>query len=347
MPEQNELCFLDLKDDRWMTFIDSHPQANIFHHPAWIQLLFETYHYRPFIAAILDAEDKICAGIPVMEVKSLFTGRRWVSLPFSDYCIPLAIDEPSLRTLIGQLVQYRKDQKIPNIELRWELPGSTSFYSSDAQFVLQTIALDRNPEVVAKRFERVHRQNIRSAEKRGVIIEKGEQVEHMRIFYELQVETRHRKGIPAQPWSYFKKFASLIFEKGLGFVLLARKDEEYLAGIVFFNWGKSMVAKYAASREDRLNLRPNNLLFWTGIQWGCENGFAEFDMGRTDIDHVGLRRYKKGWGATEKPLYYSTLSTRQARPTDGKVMDILHHVIQNSPAWVCRISGELLYRHIG
>lgn len=330
-----------------MTFIESHPQANIFHHPAWIQLLYETYGYRPFITAMSDAGGKICAGIPVMEVKSLFTGRRWVSLPFSDYCIPLANDEQCLRTLLNRLAQYREAQGIPNIELRWELPGSTPFYHSDAQYILQTIPLDRNPEVVAKRFERVHRQNIRSAEKRGVVIEKGDQFEHMRIYYNLQLETRHRKGIPAQPWSYFSKLVPLIFEKGLGFVLLARKDDEYLAGIVFFNWGKSMVAKYAASREDSLNLRPNNLLFWTGIQWGCEHGFAEFDMGRTDIDHAGLRRYKKGWGASEKPLYYSTLSTRQARPTDGKIMDIVHRVIQNSPVWVCRISGELLYRHIG
>lgn len=108
-----------------------------------------------------------------------------------------------------------------------------------------------------------------------------------------------------------------------------------------------MVAKYAASKEDTWNLRPNNLLFWKGIQWGCENGFSVFDFGRTEISNDGLRRYKRGWGAVEQPLTYSVLSRKPEKSNESKYQTIMETFIRKSPLWVTRFTGELLYRHYG
>jgi CelD/BcsL family acetyltransferase involved in cellulose biosynthesis len=117
--------------------------------------------------------------------------------------------------------------------------------------------------------------------------------------------------------------------------------------MVYLGWGRTLIAKYAASREDRFNLRPNNLLFWEGIRWGCENGFTWFDMGRTEVENVGLRNFKSRWGAVEEPLTYSILSSKRLRPRSRRLEHVLHSVIQRSPIWVCRISGELLYKYVG
>jgi CelD/BcsL family acetyltransferase involved in cellulose biosynthesis len=132
----------------------------------------------------------------------------------------------------------------------------------------------------------------------------------------------------------------------MGFVLLAHKDDEIIAGMVYLGWGRTLIAKYAASREDRFNLRPNNLLFWEGIRWGCQNGFAVFDMGRTEIENAGLRNFKSRWGAMEEPLYYSVLSSKPIQASKGTLDRVMHSVIQHSPLWFCRLSGELLYRHV-
>ena len=94
-------------------------------------------------------------------------------------------------------------------------------------------------------------------------------------------------------------------------------------------------------------MRPNNLLFWTAIRWGCENGDTLFDIGKTDLANTGLREFKSGWGAKEMPLAYSTLSPEPPRSITGKLMPILQKVIRNSPLWVCRAMGELLYKHFG
>jgi CelD/BcsL family acetyltransferase involved in cellulose biosynthesis len=133
----------------------------------------------------------------------------------------------------------------------------------------------------------------------------------------------------------------------MGAVLLAYKGEECIAGVVYLHWQKYMVAKYAASKDEYWELRPNNLLFWTGIQWGCEQGFSIFDFGRTDESNSGLRRYKRGWGAVEQPLTYSILSRKPAQSNERKILDLVKPVIHKSPLWMSRITGELLYKHFG
>jgi lipid II:glycine glycyltransferase (peptidoglycan interpeptide bridge formation enzyme) len=117
--------------------------------------------------------------------------------------------------------------------------------------------------------------------------------------------------------------------------------------MVYLSWGKNLIAKYAASREDSFNLRPNNLLFWEGIRWGCRNGFKVFDMGRTELENEGLRNFKSRWGAVEEPLYYSIISSTPYKPANDRLEHVMHSVIKNSPQWVCKLSGELLYRYVG
>lgn len=346
MQQQNQPVLIEPSDPRWMDFVCSRSEANIFHHPAWTQVMHDCYGYAGSILVILDEHGQIRAGMPFMEVNSVLTGNRWVSLPFSDYCCPLYEDQAALDDLTCQLVGIFQSRNLKKIEIRWKLPERSEIQQV-SEFVLHTIPLDLDPAQVSKRFKRTHLQNIHTAEERGVKIEFGDQLKHLEVFYDLQLETRKRHGVPAQPRKYFEVLWRRIMKSGMGFVLLAKKDDEYIAGMVYLAWNRTLIAKYAASREDRFNLRPNNLLFWEGIRWGCQNGFAVFDMGRTEVENTGLRTFKNRWGAREEPLCYSILAAKQVRPSSGKLDHILHSVIHHSPLWVCRLSGELLYRHAG
>jgi lipid II:glycine glycyltransferase (peptidoglycan interpeptide bridge formation enzyme) len=201
--------------------------------------------------------------------------------------------------------------------------------------------------LVAQKLKRTHRQNIQTAINRGVEVVWGNELDHLRRFYILQLETRRRHGIPAQPWSFFKQLSKSIFQQGLGFVLLAYNEGKCIAGIVFLHWKNNLVAKYSASLAEAMILRPNNLLFWQGIEWGCKNGFTVFDFGRTEKSNHGLCRYKRGWGAKETPLTYSTLSQKTLDNNGEFSSKLIQTVIRKSPLWVCWLTGELLYRHFG
>lgn len=334
-------------DDRWLTFISSQSDSQIFHHPCWMELLGRTYNYRQFVVTESDGVGRILAGLPLMEVNSPLTGRRWVSLPFTDYCRPLFDREQTLERLTRDLLSLSIQERIPRVELRWGLPNNTAIHPA-CSYILNILDLDSDPEKVAKHFDRSNRQNTRAAEKNQVEVRWGKDLADMRKFYELQVVTRRRHGVPVQPWRYFRLMAESLLGRGMCSILLAFKDDRCLAGLVLLHWQQTTVCKYAASREDSLPLRPNNLLFWSAIRWSCEHGFKVFDMGRTETEDAGLRRFKKGWGAREIPLiYYSIDNKSRRRSTVGGIAPLMHTIIRRSPPWVCQLSGQILYKHFG
>jgi CelD/BcsL family acetyltransferase involved in cellulose biosynthesis len=341
-----ESQFLDPEDERWLAYIRSKSGSTIFHHPAWLRTLAECYGYRPFILAVCDAAGAIRAGLPLMEVRSLVSGRRWVSLPFTDYCSPLHDDEQPLRRLVGDLASLYKADAVPKVEVRWELPALATIRRYPA-FYLHTVRLESDPQRVLTGFKRSHRQNIGAAEKRGVQIKRGTEPRHLRQYYDMQLDTRQRKGLPVQPWKFFEMLGKHVFAQRLGFVLLAYKDSQCLAGGVFLHWQQTLTYKYAASSGEGQEYRPNNLLTWTAMRWGCEKGMTTFDLGRTGLENAGLQRFKRGWGAAELPLSYSLLSDKPPKVSDGRLMLLMESFIQKAPPWVCRVAGELLYRHYG
>jgi CelD/BcsL family acetyltransferase involved in cellulose biosynthesis len=328
----------------WANIISTSPEATIFHHPAWMQNLQYCYGYRAWIAAEMEG-DNILAGLPVMEVKSLAGTKRLLALPFSDYCFPLARHPSDLPRLASSLMAWSKQQKTP-IEVRWKLPALDGIQTSH-DYVLHTATLDSNPDVVFERIHRKVRKYIRSSANRGVRVEQGASREFLRQFYHLQLMTRRKHGLPAQPWKYFDGLGKNILEKGLGFVLLAFVNDECLAGLVVLHWGRTLTLKYGASVEDRLrDLRPNHLLDWTAIRWGCEQGYQILDVGRSDIDQDGLRDYKNRWGYREEALDYSFIGSQppQSRK-EGLIGKVFRGVMRRSPLWLCQAAGTLLYAY--
>jgi CelD/BcsL family acetyltransferase involved in cellulose biosynthesis len=351
---------MTLADERWHALVEEAPDASIFHHPAWSGLLEECYGYRPFVAAVCDETGEIRAGVPVMEVASPLTGRRWISLPFTDHCRPLyrgaggAVqvdlgEKDWSVALLEVLEDLRQDAGVASLELRTGFPPGAGVSLDESQ-VLHLLKLSPETEDVFDKFHRSQVQrNIRRAEREGIEVRRETGREGLDAFYALHLDTRRRLGVPVQPKRYFDLLQQRLLGTGLGFVLLAYSEGRPVAGAVFLTYKKTLTYKYGASRSDSWPLRPNHALFWTAIQWGCEQGFEVFDWGKTAADNDGLRRFKGHWGAEEFPLLYSVLGAEgqdgQHAAVPGRLSDIMEVIIRKSPPFVCRTVGELLYKH--
>jgi CelD/BcsL family acetyltransferase involved in cellulose biosynthesis len=342
----SQLEFVDHSDNDWQVFAAAQGQANIFHHTAWSRLMQESYGYVPFVVVLRGANGNICAGLPMMEVNRMFGRRRWVSVPFSDHCAPLCRDSAALRRLTEALISQAQKPKAPKIELRWTMPPQSEIRTS-AEYVLHTIQLDSALEKVADRIHHSHRRNIRTAKAHDVQIKFGRNLEDVNAFYLLHLQTRHRQGIPIQPYHYFELLYKRLIVQGLGFVLLAYANEQCLAGAIFLHWHHTLTYKYGASRPDGLHLRPNHLIFWNAIQWGCNNGYSNLDLGRTDLENHGLREFKERWGANETKLSYSIFPAAVRKQNKVSLLPVLKALIRNLPISVCQWSGELFYRYFG
>ncbi len=289
---------------------------------------------------------KILAGLPVMEIQSWLTGRRWVSLPFTDHCTPLYENPSELYYMLDELLNQAKLQGYQTVEFRGEFLSYPAIHLSK-QYAMHTLQLSKDFSDIACHIHPMHLRNAKIAIKRGVHVEWGKSLKDLKSFYHLHVGVRRHQGVPVQPWRFFELIRKILFSKGLGSVLLAYKDEELIAGLLLLKFGQTLTYKYGASDKKNLGLRPNDLLFWTAIQWGCENSFTLFDMGRTELNNPGLRRFKIGWGADEIPLNYFTISQKPQKLFTGSLMRMTKPIIQKSPRWVCQFLGELFYKHSG
>ena len=342
--DAKELETISMTDPRWITFVQSRSEAAIFHHPVWAELLAEVYGYRSFALIQADGEGEAVAGLPLLEVRSWLTGQRCISLPFSDHCAPLANDPVNLTQLTTGLRLWWEAANKPRLEIRGAIFGETQLCQQQVA-VLHQLDLSPHPRRLFASFSKMHQRNIDKAEKARVQVEIDTSLAGIEKFYQLHLITRRRLGVPIQPWRYFLLLWNNLIASGLGFVLLAYKDEQAIAGAVFLNWNNVLVYKYGASDLAYSSLRANNLLFWTAIQWACEHDCRQLDFGRTDFDNHGLRDFKSGWGAAQAPLTYSYFGGPSSSLANGLAKRVLTKIIRSFPPLACRIFGELLYGH--
>jgi CelD/BcsL family acetyltransferase involved in cellulose biosynthesis len=345
---------LDVGDGRWAHFVDSSAGALPFHHPSWARLVADCYGYRAFALALTDSAGALVAGVPVVDVSTRWTGRKWVSLPFTDICPPLADDDRSLDHLAAALDAERRAAGDFPLELRGNVPGTGG--SRVPRAVRHTLELDDDPEVVFRRHRTLARRSVASARRdvararrEGVtVVRASEPPDLVDAFYGLHLETRRHHGVPIQPRRFFAMLWDRIVRPGLGFCLLALVSGRPIAGAVFMTGYGTVIYKYGASDRRFLRFRPNHLVVSEAITWGCVNGFRQFDFGRTDLGNAGLRAFKSSWGAREEPLVYTVLGMRTSRRhlRPGIAHDAVGTVIRHSPRLVCRATGELFYRYL-
>ena len=103
----------------WDDLLRTADQASFFHTSGWARVLSETYGYEPLYFTIVDG-DRLTGLIPVMEVKSFLTGKRGVSLPFTDMCEPVAEEQQTFEALLKEAAAYGRRAGWRHLEIRGE-----------------------------------------------------------------------------------------------------------------------------------------------------------------------------------------------------------------------------------
>jgi CelD/BcsL family acetyltransferase involved in cellulose biosynthesis len=330
----------------WDDLLLTSDQTTFFHSSAWAQVLSESYGYIPrYFTAIENG--KLIGLLPVMEIKSFLTGRRGVSLPFTDSCDPLAGDQDSFEALLNEAAEYGRQAKWKYIEIR----GGSSFLANQpasAEHFVHCLDLNADEAEVSSHFKSNIRRNIRKAEKEGVAVTLERSWDSVNAFYKLHCVTRRHHGLPPQPRSFFRKIYEHIIAAGKGFVALARYKNQWVAGAVYLLYRDHAIYKYGASDRGFLYLRPNNLVMWEAIRWCCHNSLRSLGFGRTDSENEGLRRFKRGWGAKEGKFIYHKLDLSSSRFVNDKAgRKTSYAAFKSLPHPMLRLAGHLLYRHVG
>src|SRR5713101_4583597 len=91
-------------DSRWNTLVEQQKKDSFYYNQAWLDLITELYGYSIIPLTTTNATGEITGFLPLCSMHSPITGRRLVSLPFSDHCPLLAVDVASANALVDQAV---------------------------------------------------------------------------------------------------------------------------------------------------------------------------------------------------------------------------------------------------
>ncbi|MGA2401911.1 MAG: GNAT family N-acetyltransferase, partial [Syntrophobacteraceae bacterium] len=291
---------------------------------------------------------EVSALIPVMEVRSFLTGKRGVSMPFTDRCEPIVTEGGRFSSVFDEILHYGKKAGWKYLELRGgakHLDGPVPYRT----YMRHVLKIHDQEKQLFTGLKKGTKSNVRKAAVSGVRVTISDSETDLDQYYRLHCLTRKRHGTPPQPYSFFKAIHRNVISKGKGFTVLGTWQDRPVSGAVYLHSGRKAIYKFGASDLRYQHLRPANLVMWEAIRWFSKNGFDELCFGRTDLDNAGLIHFKGGWGAREEPLDYYRYDLKRSIFVKGlpEMSGLAERIFRGLPVPLLRLAGELLYRHMG
>ncbi len=339
-----------LTDPRWATLVERHSAACAFHTQGWLRALWLTYGYTPLAVTSSAPAAALSDALPICRVESWVTGRRLVSLPFTDHCQPLISAGAMLDQFIQFVSHFAENEKLRFVEVRPAAPVEAGCLDAEHRSSSYRIHwLDTTPpldKIFASFDKDSIQRKIRRAERERLAYEEGRTPEFVNRFYRLLVRTRRRHQLPPQPVEWFQNLAQQMPE-AIQF-RIAIKETVPIAAIVTLKHRNCMTYKYGCSDERYHATGSMPFLFWRMIQEAKEDSIPLVDFGRSDLDNPGLIRFKDQWGTRKAELtYYRFPPAVSARDSAGLPARAAKAVLARVPDRMLTVIGRLIYRHIG
>jgi hypothetical protein len=346
--------FNPLQDPRWSPFLMRQPNASVFHSVPWLEALYRTYGYEPLVYTSTPPGEELRDGIVFSDVDSWLTGRRLVSLPFSDHCDPLVSDPDVAQALFASMMQDCNKLKWKYVELRPRDGMNGRVAPFEPIQTLYHHDLDLTPDLDSL-FLKFHKncvqRKIKRAEHEDLLYQEGRSEKLLDHFFQLLLLTRRRHHLPPQPKKWFVNLTEC-FGEALKFRVAYKKGIP-VASILTLQFKDTLTYKSGCSDATLHNLGGMHLLFWKSIQDAKAHGLRIFDLGRSETSNTGLTTFKDRWGATRTTVsYYNYFNSKvySAKSHSSKLgwkMVLAKQVFRHLPGTWLSSAGNLLYRHIG
>jgi len=341
----------DLDQTRWDLFLkrQSHPSPYLLF--AWGRAVEAAYGHRIFylIAAI---QDEVVGIFPLVYMKPLWGAGQMVSLPYCDLGGRFSHDAETEEALVAKAISLARALSagflelrtwVPTLSLREEEGRSVHTKSHKVSMILD---LPDSSEAVWKKFKSKLRSQIRKAEKNGCSFSWGG-LEELDLFYQVFSLNMRDLGSPV----HSKKWIQSILEyygpdARMG---LVHFDGKPIGAGIILSVGTVISIPWASTLRSHNHLSPNMMLYWNFIKYAADNGYTQFDLGRSSPNE-GTYRFKAQWGAKPVPLYWHTISLAgnegENEAERSFARGIAEKLWQKLPLFIANGIGPRLRKHI-
>ncbi|MFL5628209.1 MAG: lipid II:glycine glycyltransferase FemX, partial [Ktedonobacteraceae bacterium] len=227
-------------------------------------------------------------------------------------------DEPALAALIGHAHEIGRQERAVVLRLEPNIadddPAMDRWTAAYRALAFQTNpisvhgrrswVLDIRPDIeqLLANFKMTWRQNVRSAERKGVVIREATSDADFDAYYELLKITSQRDAFFIHSKDYHKEILRQFASKGDAVLYLAEHEGEAIAAKMLIRFGDWCWDMFGATSDNKRNLKPAYLLQYRCFQWAKARGCTYFDF-RTIPEILepgeemwGVYEYKKGFG---------------------------------------------------
>lgn len=353
----------EVSEEEWKSYILEHPHGTLYHLPEWKSVLQQTFKYKhSFYIFARNNSREICGMLPLININNIITGNRLVSLPFSYACGPLVNSEDVLIKLAESAKELCKELKCNYMEIRtWGSPENCSFNDKESvagifedigfqpydELYTYILTLEQDPVQV---WKKLHQKSVRwainKAKKDGLVVREGNNESDLKHFFELNMATKKRLGVPGHPLALFLN--QFICFGNRAKLYIAEYENKIISGIITLAFKDFILYAYGASDEKYHSHRPNNLTIWTAIEEGCKNGTKYFDFGKATKNDEGLISFKRRWGTVEKKLvyyYYPHIPSIFSINDKDFKLELAKRIWKKMPLPLVNYGSNILFRH--
>ena len=336
-----------LTDSRWERLSEQFA-SSVFHSPAWIRVLVDTYGFKVQAVVLLDEADQPKAGLVFCRVADML-GDRIVSLPFSDYCDPLVGEYHDWKYLFKKLAAERCPILVRLLHNHLPLQDPDLVVIKRAKWH----GLDVRPDldILWRRLHPSRRRGINRAQRDGAVVRRAETQQDLRAFFDMHLMLRKNKyRLLAQPLHFFEQVWRHFIDQQRGILLLVDCQGRTIASMILLEWKNTLYCKFSASLADGLMHRPMDLLFWEAVQFAKARGLCSLDFGLSDLNQAGLISFKRDFGPEEKSISFVCYSRNQdPTPPQHQSRELLGRLTAlftdpSVPDAITKLAGDNLYR---
>ena len=336
-------------------FITGSPRATPFHTTAWLRLTRDAFGFRPlYLLRGREPGPPECV-LPLFEVDTLW-GKKIVSLPLRDKGGAIYTGTGALEAAIDDIIDFSSTKKYAYIHIKTNNPEEASLlerksFVNKGQWPTSIIRLEKDFASTRKNFtdKRIN-WSINKAVRNRLVFEGGTTLAHVGDFFRIFFFKRKRLGVPAYPRKFFEKIHELFMTRGAVKLFFVRRHDVRLTAIMIFLLNKKAYDVYSASLDEAFEFRANDFQMFSVIQWLCDNGFGEYDLGADSPYQKTLIDYKRKWGSETKDLYFFYYFIRSKditiQDSDHPRYRLLRSIWKNMPDTVFEKIGSKLIKYM-
>ncbi len=343
----------DLRDPdelrRIEAFVQSRPQATVFHRPGWLLASAAGTGNRAH-ALLAERGGELSAYLPLTEIHSPLFGRMLAASGFAVGGGLLADNPRDAAAMFTALEELALRHSCPAIELRGGmLPQARAGWSikqdSHCGFV-QPLAADGEAQLT--QIPRKQRAEVRKGLAGDLTVSTGTSPAERAAHYAVYAQSVRNLGTPVFPAALFN---AVLDEFGEGAdILTVWHGADPVASVLSLYHGGAVLPYWGGGTHAARRLRANDRMYYELMLHARRCGCGQFDFGRSKT-HSGAYDFKRNWGFEPEPLSYAQWTAPGAAARDADPTSVRHAariaLWKRLPLRLTNLIGPMIARGLG